>query len=1234
MKCVLFHSRNERTLSINYGVEIMMSNCLTAMHSCVPMFTKGVVMRIFHIVLAVFLFIPAAASAATTLTVTSGGDNDAGSLQQIVSSANAGDRIVFSGAVNTVSLGSGATLNVPAANLTLAGNGTLTLKLPNMRALLSGLSGLGSGSSSAWDVTKKWYANNFPSQLDAALLAAKGYASTLTTIDGGGAGRTNSVLLNVNDAGANLNLGQLHFTNANISAPANLYGGGVIGASNELGSVSIGTVSGSLFEGNVITSINDTLKGGGVLGAYASFEDPINMLHGNATVGAVSDSLFVGNKINRIDYFQGGGVVGAWSEFGNATVGVVSNSLFVDNMIAANEILQGGGVIGAYSVYSDATIGEVSGSLFAGNEIDVTEEPQGGGVVGARSTYGRATLGAVSDSLFADNVITAGTSLLGGGVVGAWSYFGPSAATMVSAVSGSLFAGNEIRIAKNLEGGGVVGAWSDDKANATIGAVSGSLFTDNVITTGEGLYSVSLQGGGVVGARSAAGAVSIGAVSNSIFINNTVSATHNIMGAAGIGAYINDTAATISASLGDITSSHFENLTATTTNGDVYAGAIYSSGLSDELTITNSSFINNTATASGAAYGGAIAIDTAYGLGVHTHTVTLANAAGENTVFSGNAATSGAVSRNNSLFFGNIRNTSLANAALNITPTGGSVVLLDPVNVEMDSGNFTMSIGGNGNITLGGSTMLNAAGGSIVTFDAGPEVLLTGDYQLDNASPVSSAVAGNLFISFNTGNQLYLDLANRPKGDALALIAETGTGAVSVADTANFSPLLTTFAPLDDKWLLADSADVTSVNSANFTASSSSLFNLKVIMDGGKIYLKADNAPVAPILNSITSVNPRAAFDANAFQDVWDTRLKNLILAGVGPSGINARFEEILFSPQHYLAELALNMPHVALRFQNDLIRKTLLSHRKTFRNDTVVSQNYSQSAYASVAPGYDAASRTTLWAGYMGGISDQNAESGFFGYDSHYNGVYVGGSYAVSNAIDLGGYFGYAAGKTDSDSLNSQIDSDMTAVGLMATFRPASRFAVTLDGGFAYFNNDMQRHNLYDGQLSSNFEQRLWSLGAEAIYSYELGVCTSLDPFVSFRWQNLHQDAFTESGGMGFANSLGKVRADSVASRLGATLSHQFFVNGHAVKPALSLAWRHEFGDDHLSTSNSFVASPIHFEMEAKSPRDFAEAGVSLQAELYRNHRTAVSLEAAYDLQAADQYLAHNFYAGVRFDF
>ena len=136
-----------------------------------------------------------------------------------------------------------------------------------------------------------------------------------------------------------------------------------------------------------------------------------------------------------------------------------------------------------------------------------------------------------------------------------------------------------------------------------------------------------LYGDGVIGAVSGSGTAEIKSITNSLFLNSSIVAQKSIMGAAGVSASIIAPAAGTVAGLGNFTSSRFENLSATSNTGDVYAGAVYSSGLANELVIIDSSFMNNTANSAETAHAGAIGIDTAYAnpAGPHQLTLTAAN---------------------------------------------------------------------------------------------------------------------------------------------------------------------------------------------------------------------------------------------------------------------------------------------------------------------------------------------------------------------------------------------------------------------------------------------------------------------------------------------------------------------------------------------------------------------------------------------------------------------------------
>ena len=81
--------------------------------------------------------------------------------------------------------------------------------------------------------------------------------------------------------------------------------------------------------------------------------------------------------------------------------------------------------------------------------------------------------------------------------------------------------------------------------------------------------------------------------------------------------------------------------------------------------------------------------------------------------------------------------------------------------------------------------------------------------------------------------------------------------------------------------------------------------------------------------------------------------------------------------------------------------------------------------------------------------------------------------------------------------------------------------------------------------------------------------------------------------------------------------------------------ARKHEFADTQFEADTRFAASAQSFVLKsAKLPRDTAEFGLGLGAELLHTDTWRLSFEGRYELGVAERFTGHNFSAGLRIDF
>ena len=137
-----------------------------------------------------------------------------------------------------------------------------------------------------------------------------------------------------------------------------------------------------------------------------------------------------------------------------------------------------------------------------------------------------------------------------------------------------------------------------------------------------------------------------------------------------------------------------------------------------------------------------------------------------------------------------------------------------------------------------------------------------------------------------------------------------------------------------------------------------------------------------------------------------------------------------------------------------------------------------------------------------------------------------------------------------------------------------------------------------------------------------------SITPQARLDWDSVTQDGYTESGGGPLALSVAATTADRFRSSLGAQIDFATDMGGLKVRPFLRGFWHHDFINDGIDTSASFVSGGTSFITPGqKLNRDAFTVGAGV------NFYTLGSFSAAltYDGTFGESYQSHVAQAKVR---
>ncbi|MGL6193966.1 MAG: autotransporter outer membrane beta-barrel domain-containing protein [Thermoguttaceae bacterium] len=639
------------------------------------------------------------------------------------------------------------------------------------------------------------------------------------------------------------------------------------------------------------------------------------------------------------------------------------------------------------------------------------------------------------------------------------------------------------------------------------------------------------------------------------------------------------------------------------------------------LTITNSSFLNNSVVATTEPEGAAVSTLAAGGAMTFRtffpgdFTVNIGATEGKETVFRGNTvkyreddAKANAIDFFVTQPSMNPDDTNIVNLGLNITTEKDALVAMDDPMVFGSYINTTITVSGAGIFRWGGWNEFTQAEDATTKIDfKSGSVLLRSDF-----SAVRSSTKEPMQVVMSKDVHLYTDMTFRNKDTAM------------FSDDTNFNIDKTKLTALNYS-LIADAgtkkylvAQGLTINDFVVTDDPNGWFKTSLSTDAGKLYISVDNTvAVDPIVNSPNG-NVRRAYQNGEMNTVY---LK--VLAETDPSLWAEKFAETRNNPQRLTPEAIATQGIVARDWSGNFTR-SLWQTRDPL----------SKSAVSQCDPckpcGSNVSRRWNLWGGYVGSNAQQYVQGGYSGYQADINGVMVGAERAMGRNFDVGSYFVYGGGKTKSNSLASQIESDAYQFGLYGSWKPNRHWSVNSDVSFGRFTNDSIRSNAF-GAYTGSFGQNLFNFGLLAKRDYRFGRTTKLSPYVGLRYINIDQDSVTESGLSGFATSVAGTHAQSLDSVFGASVAMEF----RAATVTLFTDWRHEFSDTRLSTLASYAGSPQSFVLQSVGrERDSADLGCDVKKSWNGQNGRLWRAHTGYNANLANCYQNQMYYVTLALEF
>ena len=641
--------------------------------------------------------------------------------------------------------------------------------------------------------------------------------------------------------------------------------------------------------------------------------------------------------------------------------------------------------------------------------------------------------------------------------------------------------------------------------------------------------------------------------------------------------------------------------------GVAHGGGIYAK---DDVTLTDTSVTGNTASATtaGNALGGGVYMDNTGTTGVD---LTIASTAGATVNISGNKAGGEA----SGIYFGG---TAVGTANNLVIDSAGTVNLLDPVNVKLD-GTFDFSRNGSaGMLKWGGKNTFEASGGSTLDFDSG-ENYLTADFK--------ATATGNTDLNVTVNSSLTFD-GTRQTNDALFTYGGNGTESFDITASGEIKvDLSSKLMNGTYKYLVADNFQGTLTDAGSPWSDPN--YDSHLVQEGDKIYLVTEYNSLYHGIMSQADPNTKAAIDSGALGDKFETLTddERALLASSSHHFNNATPGWLMNGVVSGLNTIIAGADAARSFGLNGVLGNSGYMGMSA-------SSNRGLASFGADSGGYHG---PRMWAGYIGDFDRTDGDKGYYGYRADRHGILFGINYDAGTVGSIGLYGGYSNTTTKARGVTAKIESDTGHVGVIGKLYPLRELpslAVFADAGYTFSTNDSER-GAGSLKTTGEYDQKYYTVGLEANYALRMGAL-SLTPFASARYVKVKQDAFTETGTL--ASHVGNVDEDMFNTKLGASVGYDIQTGFGVVKPSVSVAWRHDFGDRQYSANTFYqgAANPINYTVKSTGmDRDSMDVGAAIRTLLRSgedNRQLGVNL--GYNLNVGKNRDNHSLYVGFDLTF
>jgi len=266
-----------------------------------------------------------------------------------------------------------------------------------------------------------------------------------------------------------------------------------------------------------------------------------------------------------------------------------------------------------------------------------------------------------------------------------------------------------------------------------------------------------------------------------------------------------------------------------------------------------------------------------------------------------------------------------------------------------------------------------------------------------------------------------------------------------------------------------------------------------------------------------------------------------------------------------------------------------------------------------------------------FGSTVEQKNKGNEFGYDADTTGFALGFDGKVSDGVVVG--ISYANSKTDVDGKGTgkaKNDIKTNSGSIYADYTTKGGY---VEGSITYGKSDNKGSRIVDaGGLNrtykSDYDSEQYSFRLSGGIPQSLGGGAFFTPFAAATISQIKADAYTETSTTANDALRLRVAQDTVDSQVG-TIGikyHQAIKDGKTTfTPEVKLALNQEFGDDKITSTNTYQGGGTSFKNSTEIEKTSATAGVGLNISADN-----VSFNIGYEADAREKYLGHSAQAKI----